>query len=59
MSDLKLCPFCGGKAIIEKHSEWDWAQYEVKCTKCNCGLSAYYTYQKAVEAWNRRAERVD
>lgn len=50
MTELRECPFCGGKATGYPNS---WA---VKCESCNIqryGLS----YADAIERWNTRYER--
>ena len=47
MSDLKLCPFCGGKATCEKMM----IHWRVKCEN-DC--TGYNEKQKAIELWNRR-----
>ena len=63
MSDLKPCPFCGGKAEIqhtEKRSEYGECAFIV-CTHCGANGQmvtkawAYSADEKAIEAWNRRA----
>ena len=60
---LKRCPFCGGKAKMERVKQvWDNIhEYCVKCYKCNANI--YYSSDsadngktKVIEAWNRRAE---
>lgn len=52
-SELKRCPFCGGKAKLAfRKGIDDWAK--VYCTKCGVN----YIYEKpeqAIAAWNRRA----
>ena len=58
--ELKPCPFCGGKVIIEDISTEDEEYYMIQCTKEECSASAcfadYSTTKKgAAEAWNRRA----
>lgn len=56
MDDLKRCPFCGGEAEIKRYPEWSWAQYQPMCTICLATFDeAFYTAEKAIEAWNRRA----
>lgn len=58
MTELKQCPFCGGKAEFYATCI-DYAY--VKCRKCgartgNIALSyEYSTKDVAIEAWNRRA----
>ena len=61
-NELKLCPFCGGKAEL-----WlDFEQYRTKfeydeknvyhCGCKNCGIifSSYWEKEHAIEQWNRR-----
>ena len=51
MSELKPCPFCGGKArFINKYKGMRW----VVCDYCLCETDLFSTDEKAVEAWNRR-----
>lgn len=48
--ELKPCPFCGGKAKINKEARH---LYEVECQ--NCYANVYDdTAEGAVEYWNRR-----
>ena len=61
MSDLKPCPFCGGKArrvyepeVIEEYTGKKWA-YTVSCERCAASTGLCYTREQADEAWNRRA----
>lgn len=54
-TDLKSCPFCGGEAHL---SNWTDQAY----VWCECGVKTeVYLHSgcvdKAIEAWNRRAER--
>lgn len=67
--ELKLCPFCGGEAVIRTHTEMvgfgmSDTLYFVKCTACRMRGSAFgrldgdnksEIINKAVTAWNRRA----
>ena len=48
MTDLKPCPFCGGKAHIIH--EGYWIMYE----DCQSESGYYETKEEAIEAWNRR-----
>jgi transcription elongation factor Elf1 len=68
MQDVKLkpCPFCGGEAELvcttdNHHSPYVRCKYGVylkpKCT-ANMYPWRYKTAEEAVEAWNRRAEKV-
>ena len=58
-TELKSCPFCGGKALLSHDHAWIEASY-VRCEKC--GLEsirffksfAHASDDKAVEFWNRR-----
>lgn len=69
MEKLKLCPFCGGEAILKivaphKHKMLsalgiDFPDCEgscfVECLRCSCAL-AEGTKEEAIEAWNTRHE---
>ena len=47
---LKLCPFCGGHAILYREDK----MYTVRCNKCCNGTIMYNAPQNAISAWNRR-----
>lgn len=55
MAELKPCPFCGGKAFIDRymqpHEEW-----RVRCLECSARVGRYAGLNKkeAITAWNRR-----
>lgn len=68
-SELKLCPFCGGKAETDRTAErFEYGiggpnsvmeyGYHVYCTKCGAGTSAVDvpppTEEEAIAEWNRR-----
>ena len=61
MSELKPCPFCGGKAFIEHDHEGIGASY-VRCKKCGLESIRFIksfeiaSDDRAVEFWNRRAD---
>lgn len=63
MSDLKLCPFCGGDARVQKVNAIVGVKFTVCCGNCYCmGHETTYlvsTREKAVEAWNKRANDCD
>lgn len=61
-SNLKPCPFCGGKAKLETCLEREYNSlidyYFIRCTSCGCRTGTYppeYMHE-AAERWNRRAE---
>ena len=57
MSDLKPCPFCGGKARLNEYKDGEvW--YEVWCDECAVRTEQYETVDEAVKVWNRRTERI-
>ena len=64
MAELKSCPFCGGEAELEHpHSFGSSLEYSgVRCIRCRARTEpilksfAYSSDEKAIEAWNRRAE---
>lgn len=49
---LKPCPFCGGKASFYN----DFGEMFIQCENCLSRGPLVYTPQKAIKAWNRRAE---
>ena len=49
---LKPCPFCGGKAYLDKTYELK-DEWEVYCQKCLVSMRKR-GIKKAVEAWNSR-----
>ena len=51
--ELKPCPFCGGTEIKVDN---DQGIYFVYCDQCECETSKYVTEDKAIQAWNRRAD---
>ena len=59
MTNLKRCPFCGGKALLSHDYEGTGASY-VRCQKCGLEsirfIRAFDTASddRAVEYWNRR-----
>lgn len=60
MEELKPCPFCGGDARVQKVNAIVGVKFTVCCGNCYCmGHETTYlvnTREKAVEAWNRRAD---
>ena len=59
-TELKPCPFCGGKPIHFSYDPFDGYQgnctkYAVSCLKCSARINAI-TEEKAKECWNRRAD---
>lgn len=61
MSELKPCPFCGGKAQrMAWHDDNPFGKpYFIECKKCECMTTLYETLNQAKEAWNRRATDAD
>ena len=56
MSELKLCPFCGGEALLLGSYEHG---YFVECHDCFAKTANFGSEGKAesIVAWNTRAER--
>lgn len=59
MSELKPCPFCGGKAQVHKHILSLYGAM-VRCSVCGASTVVYKNHniedavQFATYAWNRR-----
>ena len=58
MAELKPCPFCGCKAFCTNDLPTYGCDvmYRVVCEDCNISTPLKWTKEKAIEAWNRRAE---
>jgi len=58
MDKLKPCPFCGGKAIIEKDvlGPNRLFIYRGECALCSSRTGDYTEYEEAIKAWNTRVE---
>ena len=54
MTELRACPFCGGKAQL--HSWEDDDVYLVGCDHCNVTTRHCSGASDAIAAWNRRAD---
>lgn len=57
MAELKPCPFCGAKGILERHRNFKGKSvYQVCCPSTYVQVKTiwFYTEKEAVEAWNRR-----
>lgn len=60
MSELKPCPFCGGKAMIEQAKVRKGYETYIVCCGCLVDMPTitYDTQEeadkKAIKAWNRR-----
>ena len=62
MDELKPCQFCGGEAETIQINGLAWLDkiYIVQCANPNCEVSPSvksFDEKKAIEAWNRRAEK--
>lgn len=61
IQELKSCPFCGRKAIIE-HWSSGGIMYMVRCNNADCpvplnGYPAGYDLNDVIERWNRRTDK--
>ena len=58
MSELKCCPFCGGKATLKRDQKDDFVEWSVGCYNRGCVCSAHtYCYDNkddAIRDWNTR-----
>ena len=59
MTELKLCPFCGGEAIMETFTTKaeNVPRYRVRCCACFCQTDwDNFSVEDAKNVWNRRRE---
>ena len=56
MSELKPCPFCGGRGEMIEHSFHNLpSSFGVVCKRCRSQSSQWYdTKEEAADGWNRR-----
>jgi Lar family restriction alleviation protein len=55
--ELKLCPFCGGIAILKDrylNGVANTKNYWVVCGKCQARIQDRRSIKRAIEAWNNR-----
>ena len=64
MSELKPCPFCGGRAEVKKSTFGNNTGYAfIICKSCEASSKNFNmsldicAVEEATKAWNRRAER--
>lgn len=58
MIELKSCPFCGGKAIMETFTikREGIPRYRVKCSECEIDVGwDWFSEDEAANKWNKRA----
>lgn len=60
--ELKRCPFCGGQAVLHKAAIESFMlgrtifQEQISCVTCGVKTEVFDNEEKAVKAWNRRAD---
>ena len=58
MTELRRCPFCGGKALVDSAVDYDDDIYSeifvVECVDCGASSNGYDTEKEAIEHWNKR-----
>jgi Lar family restriction alleviation protein len=48
--ELKPCPFCGSDDLCNDLIIWS----KIRCMDCLSSSYDYQTFEKAIEAWNKR-----
>jgi len=54
VSELKPCPFCGGKVELENHRAYPDTFYSILCKGCIFRTEWIAPKERVIEAWNRR-----
>ena len=55
-TNLKPCPFCGGKAIF-RETIFNWEYHNVYCADCECELESKDKYE-LIKRWNTRYDEM-
>lgn len=62
MTELKPCPFCGGKAELKHRLIFGSAYSMIQCLSCGCQSAeiqanvGYCADERAAEVWNKRTQ---
>ncbi|MDE9480009.1 Lar family restriction alleviation protein [Xenorhabdus bovienii] len=59
MTKLKPCPFCGSKNIGSHWYTEDGKRWFIYCNDCPAAILDQENKQKAMSAWNQRANNDD
>lgn len=58
MTELKLCPFCGAKAILVYCTHGIGANWGVECTETHAHRMEFGgTQDEVIKEWNRRVKQ--
>ena len=52
--ELKLCPFCGGKALVCETEVDGERVFMVACDNCGISTAASSNEADVIDAWNKR-----
>ena len=55
-TDLKPCPFCGGKAIF-RETITKWEYHNIYCIYCECELESKNKHE-LIKRWNTRHDEM-
>lgn len=57
MTELKACPFCGGKATINVFRNGaEFLVQRTECLNCSCSLAASTEREDVIKHWNTRSK---